>query len=74
MMELKVRKIGNGYGVLFPKQMLDDMRATENSVLNVAKVDGVYQIFPYDPEFAAALKAFRDTEADHQNSYRELAK
>lgn len=73
-MQLKVRKIGNGYGVLFPKQMLEDMRATEDSVLNVEKVDGVYQIFPYDPDFAAALKAFRDTLPEHQNSYRELAK
>ena len=73
-MQLKVRKIGNGYGVLFPKQILDDMRAGEDSILNVEKVDGVYQIFPYDPEFARALKAFRDTLPDHQNSYRELAK
>ncbi len=73
-MELKVRKIGNGFGVLLPKQMLEEMKVTENSVLNVAKVDGVYQIFPYDPEFAAALEAFRDTEAEHQNTYRELAK
>ena len=45
-MELKVRKIGNGFGVLLPKQMLEEMKVTENSVLNVAKVDGVYQIFP----------------------------
>ncbi len=73
-MELKVRKIGNGYGVLLPKQMLEEMRVAENSILNVAKVDGVYQIFPHDPEFAAALKAFRDTEPEHQNTYRELAK
>lgn len=73
-MELKVRKIGNGYGVLLPKQLLEDMRVIENSVLNVAKVDGVYQIFSHDPEFAAALKAFRDTEPEHQNTYRELAK
>ena len=73
-MQLKIRKIGNGYGVHFPKQLLEDMRATEDTVLNVEKVDGVYQIFPYDPEFAAALKAFRDTLPEHQNSYRELAK
>jgi antitoxin component of MazEF toxin-antitoxin module len=73
-MQLKVRKIGNGYGVLFPKQLMEDMHATEDSVLNVEKVDGVYQIFPYDPDFAAALKAFRDTLPEHQNSYRELAK
>ena len=74
VMQLKVRKIGNGYGVLFPKQILEDMRATEDTILNVEKVDGVYQIFPYDPDFAAALKAFRDTLPEHQNSYRELAK
>ena len=73
-MELKLRKIGNGYGVLFPKQLIDDLRISEGAMLNVIKVDGVYQITPYDPEFAAALKAFRDTEPLHQNSYRELAK
>ncbi len=73
-MELKVRKIGNGYGVLLPKQMLEEMHVTENSVLNVSKVDGVYQICPYDPEFAAALKAFRETIPEHRNSYIELAK
>ena len=73
-MELKLRKIGNGYGVLFPKQLIEDMRISEDAILNVVKVDGVYQIFPHDPEFAAALKAFRDTEPLHQNSYRELAK
>ncbi len=73
-MEMKVRKIGNGYGVLFPKQLMEEMAVEEGSMLNVVKVDGVYQILPYDPEFARALKAFRDTEPQHQNSYRELAK
>ena len=72
--QLKIRKIGNGYGVLFPKQFMDDMRVTEDAILNVTKVDGVYQITPYDPDFARALKAFRDTEPQHQNTYRELAK
>ena len=73
-MELKVRKIGNGYGVLFPKQLMEEMHVVEDSVLTVEKIDGVFQIFSYDPEFAAALKAFRDTEPLHRNSYRELAK
>ncbi len=73
-MQLKVRKIGNGYGVLLPKQLLEDMRVTEGSILNVEKTGGVYQICPYDPDFAAALKAFRDTIPRHRNTYRELAK
>lgn len=73
-MELKVRKIGNGYGVLLPKQLLDDLRVGEDSIMHVTKVDEVYQITPFDPEFARALKAFRDTEPAHRNTYRELAK
>jgi antitoxin component of MazEF toxin-antitoxin module len=73
-MELKIRKIGNGYGVLFPKLLLEEMHVTEGSVVRVEKIDGVYQIHSHDPEFAAALKAFRETEQEHRKSYRELAK
>jgi len=73
-MELKIRKIGNGYGVLLPKQLLDDLRVTESDTIHVSQVDGVYQITPFDPDFARALKAFRDTEPAHRNTYRELAK
>ena len=30
-MQLKIRKIGNGFGVLFPKQMLEDLNLSEDS-------------------------------------------
>ncbi|MEG9433071.1 AbrB/MazE/SpoVT family DNA-binding domain-containing protein [Terriglobus sp. ADX1] len=73
-MQLKIRKIGNGYGVLFPKQMLDDMNLQEDSTLSVSKVDGVYQLTPFDEEFTAQVEAFLQTEAAHRNTYRELAK
>ena len=73
-MQLKIRKIGNGYGVLFPKQMLDDLNLSEDSTVNVSKVDGVYQLTPFDEEFTAQVEAFLQTEAAHRNSYRELAK
>jgi antitoxin MazE len=73
-MQLKVRKIGNGYGVLLPKQMLDDMNLQEESTINVSKVEGVYQLTPFDEEFTAQVEAFLQTEAAHRNTYRELAK
>lgn len=73
-MQLKIRKIGNGYGVLFPKQMLDDMNLQEDSTLSVSKVNGVYQLTPFDEEFTAQVEAFLQTEAAHRNTYRELAK
>ena len=73
-MQLKIRKIGNGYGVLFPKQMLDDLNLLEDSMVTVSKVDGVYQLTPFDEEFTAQVEAFLQTEAAHRNTYRELAK
>ncbi len=73
-MELKVRKIGNGYGVLLPKQLLEEMHVMENSVLNVEKVGGVYQMTPLDEQFSKQVEAFLRTEPLHRNTYRELAK
>jgi antitoxin component of MazEF toxin-antitoxin module len=74
MMELKVRKIGNGYGVLLPKQLLDDLSLEEGALLQVNKVSGVYQMTPADAQFAAQVEAFLRTEPLHHNTYRELAK
>lgn len=73
-MELKVRKIGNGYGVLLPKQLLDELALEEGAMLNLNKVDGVYQMKPIDSEFTEQVEAFLRTEARHRNTYRELAK
>lgn len=73
-MQLKVRKIGNGFGVLLPKQMLEEMGVAEGSTLSVEKHEGVYQLTPADPEFTQQVEAFLRTEPLHRNTYRELAK
>ena len=73
-MELKVRKIGNGYGVLLPKQLLDELALQEGAMLQVEKVAGVYQMTPVDAEFTAQVEAFLRTEPLHRKTYRELAK
>ena len=73
-MELKVRKIGNGYGVLLPKQLLDELALEEGSMLQVDKVNGTYQMVPADDEFTRQVEAFLRTEPLHKNTYRELAK
>lgn len=75
-MELKIRKIGNGYGVLFPKQLMEEMRVTEGSVVQVEKAEGSHQftLVPMDEEFTRQVEAFLRTEPLHRNTYRELAK
>lgn len=73
-MELKVRKIGNGYGVLLPKQLLEEAGLEEGSLLNIEKVAGVYQMKPVDEQFTRQVEAFLRSEPRHRNTYRELAK
>ncbi len=73
-MQLKIRKIGNGYGVLFPKQLLEEMRAEEGSLIEVNKVEGGHVMKPADEEFTRQVEAFLRTEHLHRNTYRELAK
>jgi antitoxin MazE len=73
-MNLKVRKIGNGYGVILPKQLLESMALEEGSVVEVEKVEGAIRMVPVDAEFTRQVEAFLRTEPLHRNTYRELAK
>ena len=73
-MDVKVRKIGNGYGVLLPKQFLDEAGLNEGAMINIEKVAGVYQMKPVDEQFTRQVEAFLRSESRHRNTYRELAK
>ena len=73
-MELKVRKIGNGYGVLLPKPLMEDLAVQEGSLLQAENHNGVLHMTPIDAEFSLQVEAFLRTEEQHRRSYRELAK
>jgi putative addiction module antidote len=73
-MHTKLRKIGNGYGVLLPKQVIERLRLTEGSVLSLAETNAGIELSPFDANFSEQVEAFRRTESRHRNSYRELAK
>ena len=73
-MKTKLRKIGNGYGVLLPKQVLERMRLEDGSVLTMTETAGGIELSPYDADFSDQVEAFRRTEPRHRNTYRELAK
>jgi putative addiction module antidote len=73
-MQTKLRKIGNGYGVLLPKQVIERLRLAEGSVLSLAETSTGIELSPFDANFSEQVEAFRRTESRHRNSYRELAK
>lgn len=73
-MKTKLRKIGNGYGVLLPKQVIEHMRLSEGSELDIYETNTGIHLSPFEASFSDQVEAFRRTEARHRNSYRELAK
>ena len=73
-MQTKLRKIGNGYGVLLPKQLIEELRLREGDVLTLSQTSAGIELSPFDAKFSEQVEAFRHTESRHRNSYRELAK
>jgi len=73
-MQTKLRKIGNGYGVLLPKQVIEQLRLSEGDMLTLTETRSGVELSPFDVSFSQQVEAFRRTEAKHRNSYRELAK
>ena len=73
-MQTKLRKIGNGYGILLPKQLIETLCLSEGDVLTLTETDSGIELSPFDADFSEQVEAFRRNEARHRNSYRELAK
>ncbi len=71
---LKVRKIGNSYGVVLPKRLIEELGVKEGDrIFWVRTPDGI-KLTPYDPDFAAVMEANRDYMRRHRNALRQLAK
>jgi putative addiction module antidote len=70
----KLRKIGNGLGVLLPKEAIEHLRLSEGGTLTISETESGIELSPFDARFSAQVEAFRRTEGRHRNSYRELAK
>ena len=75
-MELKLRKIGNSYGVILPAEVLKALHVKEGGALTLLpneKGQG-YQLTAEDAEFAHKLAVLQDTVKNYKNALRELAK
>ena len=71
---LKVRQLGNSYGLILSEEMLDELGVCEGDILfPVRTPDGVY-LTPYDPDFEAVAESTRDYMRRHRNALRELAR
>jgi putative addiction module antidote len=75
MVELKVRKIGNSLGVIFPKEVINRLHTGEGGQLFLVEAsDGSYPITPYDPAFEKKMEKVEDIVSRYRNALHGLAK
>jgi putative addiction module antidote len=75
-MKLKLRKIGNSYGVILPSDVLQALHVREGSTLNLlpSGQGRGFQLTAEDEQFERKLALLRDTVKRYKNALRELAK
>lgn len=75
MLELKLRKVGNSVGIVFPKEALSYLKVDEGDVLCVTEgSEGSLRISPAKSDFNRQMQAAQDVIARYRNTLRELAK
>ena len=72
---LRVRKIGNSTGVIFPKDLLARFALKEGDSLYVVEgADRGMKLTPYDPKHAKALEIARRSFRAYADTYKALAR
>lgn len=71
---VKLRKIGNSLGLILPKEVVERLHLQAGDTLHVIPDAEGARLTPYDPEFAAAMKAYERTRHKYRNALHALAR
>ncbi|MAT34153.1 MAG: AbrB/MazE/SpoVT family DNA-binding domain-containing protein [Ponticaulis sp.] len=74
MKRVKIRKIGNSYGVLLPKDLLEMLHATEGDELVFERDEAGVRVKVTDPGTDEMLQTAEDTMERRFNVLRALSK
>ena len=72
--QLKVRKIGNSYGVVLPKEALATLRVKEGDTLTITAAPHGLNMTASNPDFDKTMRILEDISQRYRNALRELAK
>lgn len=74
MLELKVRKVGNSFGVVLPKEAVARLKVAEGDKLFLVEgADGTYELTPYYPSFEEKMAKAEEIISRYRNTIRTLA-
>lgn len=74
MTALKLRKIGNSVGAVFPQEALAALNVGEGDILYLSRARDGYRLTPYSPEFERQMAVGRKIMKRDRDILRELAK
>ena len=74
MTVLKLTKIGNSVGAIFPREVLARMHVDAGDVVYLTETPDGVRVTPYDPEFAQQMEVAERIMKKRRAVLRELAK
>lgn len=73
--ETKIRKIGNSYGIILPKEVLQEMKVSEGATIYMTESsENSVRITRENPDFKEMNNIVDDLISRYPNALRELAK
>ncbi len=73
--QTKVRKIGNSYGIVLPKEALQALKVEEGATLYLTEApNNTLNLNPERPGFEEIMRVAEDGMQRYRNTMRELAK
>jgi putative addiction module antidote len=70
----RLKKIGRSVAVVLPKSMLDCFHLKAGDEVTVAETSFGLLITPFDPDFAAAVTAYKGGAKKYRSALRRLAR
>lgn len=74
MKKVKLRKVGNSYGLTLPKEILEKYNLKEGEELYVVESNHGFTLTRYDPDFEEWAISFDNTNKKFKNALKELSK
>jgi putative addiction module antidote len=74
MIALKLTKVGNSVGAIFPKELLAQMRVTAGDIIYLTESPDGVRVTPYNPNFARQMEAAEKIMKKRRGVLRKLAK
>ena len=74
MPTIKIHKIGNDYGFIFPKEIIDKYNLEEREKLQLIEKNDGFTLVTYQSEFEKWNKLLKKTNENFRNILNELSK